>query len=61
MRSWGNQQGDHSKSGVNSNSGNNNSNEQQREDMNDKSSQFNDERCPGKLGGSDDTTDVEEL
>ena len=29
--------------------------------MNVKSSQFNDERCPGKLGVSDDTTDVEEL
>ena len=29
--------------------------------MNDKSSQFNDERCPGKLGVTNDTTDVEEL
>ena len=29
--------------------------------MDDKSSQFNDERCIRKLGGSDDTTDVEEL
>ena len=24
-------------------------------------SQFNDERCPGKLGGDDDATNVEEL
>ena len=47
--------------GANANSGNNNSNDQQREDMNDKSSQFNDERCSRKLGGNDDTTDVDEL
>ena len=29
--------------------------------MNNDVSQFNDERCPGKLGSKDDTTDVDEL
>ena len=50
-----------SNSGANGNTDNTNSNEKTRGDMNDKSSRFNDERCPGKLGGKDDTTDVEEL
>lgn len=49
------------KTGANSNSGNNNSKEQQREDMNEKLSHFNVELCPGKLGGNDDTTDIEDL
>ena len=35
--------------------------DQQKEDINEKSNRFNDKRCPGKLGGDDDTTDVEQL
>ena len=43
--------------GGNSSDGNN---DQQNEDTN-KPSQFNEERCPGKLGGDGDTVDVEQL
>ena len=48
-------------SGANGNTGNTYSKKKQRGEMNDKSSRFNDERCPGKLGGKDDTTDVDAL
>ena len=47
--------------GANGNTENTNSNKRQKDDMNDKSSRFNDELCLGKLGGKDDTTDVDEL
>ena len=47
--------------GANENTDNTNSNGRQRDNMNNKSSRSNDERCPGKLGGKNDTTDVNEL
>ena len=56
----GHQPGAGSTLGANANSGNN-SNNRPREEMNDKSSKFNDEQCPGILGGNDDTIDVDEL
>mmetsp|Transcript_45038 Transcript_45038/g.48743 ORF Transcript_45038/g.48743 Transcript_45038/m.48743 type:complete len:305 (+) Transcript_45038:2-916(+) len=41
--------------------GNNNSNAHQRGDMNDKPNQWNDERCPGQLGGDSDETDLDDF
>ena len=58
----GNQHEDQSKpSGNVSNCANNNSSNQRKEDIDKKSTQFNDQRCPGKFGGDGDTTDVEQL
>ena len=41
--------------------GNNNSNTHHRGDMNGQSNQWNNERCPGQLGGDSDETDLDEF
>ena len=57
----GDQQEAKSTSSGNSGNGNNDSNNNQQNEETDKPSQFNDDRCPGKLGGNRDTVDVEQL
>ena len=55
----GDQQEAQSTSSGNSGNGNNNNNYQNKETN--KPSQFNDDRCPGKLGGDGEVVDVEQL
>mmetsp|Transcript_20513 Transcript_20513/g.22715 ORF Transcript_20513/g.22715 Transcript_20513/m.22715 type:complete len:326 (-) Transcript_20513:463-1440(-) len=56
--------GDSSESSPGNNSstgGTNNSNVHQRGGMNDKLNQWNDEQCPGQLGGDSDETDLDDF